>query len=579
MKKLKKFIFLLLLFAAPILLGMCKRNNSDAALPARVMSVSEPLLSELDTLLLHSDVYSKEKEEKVRRLRERYLNTDDPERRFWVASDLYEEYAAYDSDSALYYATKGVELALKIGREDLAKEMMLNRSYVLSATGLIDDAANTLRGIDVHTLSPDLALKYCDRMVFLSTHRDQYMGEERNEKEYYAMLSDSLLNEMRRTVSPENPQYGWFVGWSSLNSNQGIDEAIDVVSQRIKGVKFDTRQNAKDAWMLSSLYDRKGDVANRIKYLTLSAMADVRASNKEVASLEELAKVLYEFGDYDRASAYINYSIANANDYKSRVRMGPLASLQEQILSSIHERNERQSKVNRWYVIILAIILVLLIIGSIYIIRQNSLLRKSRQTLNEANDELKSKVDELSSIREELNTTNEKLQEMYQKASDTAKELAMVNETQEAHIADVFAISSNYIDKLESFRANLNKLLTARKFDEAVKLTKSPELSYQEIKELWATFDEIFLSIYPDFVDDFNTLLKPEDKIELKKPGSLNNELRIYALVRLGMNDSQRIARFLHCSVQTVYNTRQRTRNKAIVPREKFVEAVQNLGR
>ena len=110
-------------------------------------------------------------------------------------------------------------------------------------------------------------------------------------------------------------------------------------------------------------------------------------------------------------------------------------------------------------------------------------------------------------------------------------------------------------------------------------MAKSPELSYDEVKELYANFDKIFLELYPDFLDDFNSLLRPEERIELRKPGKLTTELRIYALVRLGLNDSVKIAEFLHCSPQTVYNTRQRTRNKSAIPRDEFAERVRSLGK
>ena len=119
----------------------------------------------------------------------------------------------------------------------------------------------------------------------------------------------------------------------------------------------------------------------------------------------------------------------------------------------------------------------------------------------------------------------------------------------------------------------------AGKLPELREMTKNPELSHTELKELYANFDRIFLQIYPDFVKDFNTLLKPDEQIVLKRGEILNTELRIYALVRLGLNDSVKISRFLHCSVQTVYNTRQRIRNKAIIPKEDFAAAVQSLGR
>lgn len=229
---------------------------------------------------------------------------------------------------------------------------------------------------------------------------------------------------------------------------------------------------------------------------------------------------------------------------------------------------------------VLLIVIIAVINASIfYIMRQNKLLKQSRTTLNEANAELNDKLKALSAIRAQLNETNEKLQEMYQTARSNAKELVDVNEEKERHIADMFAICSNYINKMDDFRSNIHRLLVDKKFDKVLDIVKSPELSYDEIKELYETFDEIFLNIYPGFVEDFNTLLRPEERIKLRNPKTLNTELRIYALVRLGLNDSVKIAKFLHCSVQTVYNTRQRTRNKAAVSREQFAETVRKLGR
>ncbi len=122
-------------------------------------------------------------------------------------------------------------------------------------------------------------------------------------------------------------------------------------------------------------------------------------------------------------------------------------------------------------------------------------------------------------------------------------------------------------------------MIVAKRFDDVRELTKTPELPHGEVKELYNNFDRIFLKVYPGFVDDFNALLRPEERIKLKKGELLNTELRIYALVRLGINDSVRISKFLHCSVQTVYNTRQRTRNKSDIPKDKFAETVQTLGK
>lgn len=331
--------------------------------------------------------------------------------------------------------------------------------------------------------------------------------------------------------------------------------------------------------MLAQLYEKVDDSENALKYLIRSSIADVMACNKEIASLEEVALNMLNRGDLEHANSYINYCIALANDYKSRVRLGKLASIQDQTLTAIHERMSRQAKVNRICMAVLVVMILLLLYGSLYIMRQNKLLLKTRSTLNDANGELAKRVDELQQTRQELNNANDKLTEMYADVCKNAKELSEINEAKESYMANIFEICSSYITKHEDFRTNLHRLIKERKFDEALQIVRSPELSYGEIKELYANFDSIFLSIYPDFVSDFNKLLRPEEQITLKNPDSLTTALRIYALVRLGLNDSVKIAKFLHCSVQTVYNTRQRTRNSAIVPREEFADAVKALGK
>lgn len=536
------------------------------------------MLAMLDSLLEVRDNFVKEKEQRLAKLRAALRKESDPNHKYWLANDLYDEYCAYDSDSAMYYVDEAMKYASQMGREDLVQEMQLNRSYLYSATGIFDEAERSLAQINPDSLSPNLALKYCDRALFLSTHRDQYMEVKYDTKMYSAQM-DSLLKVARENINPDHPQYAWLIGWGSLGSEQEAREAIPIVKKKVSSTDYTTRGHAMDAWLLAKLYERAGDKENYLKYLILSAQADVRASNKEIASLEEVTQALYDLGDYEHANSYLNYCIIWANEYKSRVRIGRLADLQRKTLGAIHRSIQHQADMNRAYVAVLAVVLVVLLFAVWHIWRQNRKLRDSRHDLSAANGRLSAQVNELEKMREELKQTNAKLSESYETVRQTARELAEINESKEAYIANIFTICSNYITSQEEFRANLHRLLATRKFEQAVQLVKSPDLSYEEIKQLYANFDKIFLQIYPDFVNDFNTLLREEERITLKNPDKLTTELRIYALVRLGLNDSVKIARFLHCSVQTVYNTRQRTRNKSAVPRDEFAGRVRALGK
>ena len=374
--------------------------------------------------------------------------------------------------------------------------------------------------------------------------------------------------------------YCWFVGWKGLRSAEDAASTLPLIRARMESSSYETRHDAMNAWVLSRLYEKVGDQENMLRYLVLSSLADVRASNKEIASLEEVANRLYtDRRNLKRANDYISHCIRCANEYKSRVRVGRLADLQHKITRDYQTELEHQEHRVATYLKLLGAILLGLLAAMGFIIFQMKRLRENRAMLNDANLALNGKVEELEELKEQLEQANETLAGQYSNAREGANELSRINLAKEKYIADIFAICSNYISKLDDFRKNIYRLLLAGKYEDLRQLTKTPELSQAEIKELHRTFDKIFLGIYPDFVRDFNTLLRPEEQIELKKDDLLNTELRIYALVRLGLTDSTAIARFLHCSVQTVYNTRQRTRSKANVPREEFAERVRSLGK
>ena len=538
----------------------------------------EELLCELDSLIATIPEITADKERSIAEARNRLYTATNPESRYWRASELYDQFCAYNSDSALVYADMGLKLAQTIGRPDLADDMELNRAYIFSATGLLDEAANCLDKVDRNRLSTTMLWKYCDRALFLDTHRDQYIGTA-NRRTAYSAVVDSLLQQTIPHLTVEDPHYLWFVGWGHLKDSTDAKRVIPQIKHIVDHASMTTRLDAMNAWVLGKLYEYSGDYNERFRYLILSAMADIRASNKEIASLEEVADILYNLGELDRANSYVTYSIACANAYKSRVRLGQLANLQEKTLGALQQRSVQEEAKSRHYLVGLVGILVVLLLALVFIIQQMRQLSRSRHELNIANDELNKRVQELQTTREDLREANAKLSAMYDSVRTNAEELAAINVAKEKYIANIFTICSNYINKLDDFRINIYRMLVAHRFDELLKQTKSPELSHSEIKELYSTFDSIFLEIYPDFVNDFNELLRPEECIEPRSDGSLTTELRIYALVRLGLNDSVKIARFLHVSPQTVYNTRMRTRNKAIVPKETFAEKVKSLGK
>lgn len=550
-----------------------------------IQMTKEQLLNELDWILVNKNIFEDKKKEKLELLKSELAAATDVEQRYWTARNLYNEYKTYDSDSALHYANLSLQYAKAANRPKWIDEMYINQSYIYSATGLLEESQNTIDQVNTDNLDRTTLLQYNEQLLFLYTHRDQYRGTNSKDNPYTAE-SMRLLENLIQDLPKTDPQYCWFKGWYSLSDIAKSKEALPIILSIVSESKFQTITDAKNAWILSRLYEKVGDEANKLKFLILSSIADARSYNKEISSLEEVAYYMYVGNDLKRANEYINYCLNFANEYKSRVRVGNLADMQYKIASVYQGKAEEQNKDLRIYSIALITIVVLLLLTLYFTFVQNRKLRANKTALDEANAQLSQQIAEQKSLQEQLKDTNdklleanEKLKEMYSSAKQGAVELSETNYVKERLIADIFSICSNYINKLDDFRRNIHAMLLAHRYVDLKELTKTPELSYAETKELYQIFDKVFLGIYPDFVKDFNTLLRPEEQITLKKGEQLNTELRIYALVRLGLNDSTKIAQFLHCSVRTVYNTRQRMRNRAIIPKEEFANTVKSLGK
>lgn len=557
---------------------LCVSFNCFAAdLPDLTASINR-LLTEVDATLDESEELCRAKEARMERVRTKLNTSDVPEHRYFLAQELYSEYSTYDSDSAMHYANMCMNIAKSLNREDWQFEVLLNKSYLYSATGLLDVATACLDSINPLTLKPNFLIQYCDRKLFISTRMSQYLGG-RGETLPYSPDVEVLLQEACKHITPEDSEYAWFIGWAHCIDKETAEKAIPSVKAIVDGTTENTRPAAMNAWVLSRLYEYAGEPEMRLEYLLKSAIIDIKMSNKEIASLEEAAGILFQKGDLEHAYRYFEYSIRCANEYKSRVRLARLGYEQEQVLAAMNTRSELEARQIRFTNIVLIAVLIFVALGLFSLWRQRRQLTQSREALANANKQLSDQVDELQKMREELARANEELSNACNESRENARELALINEQREQYIASVFGLCSSYISKLDDFRKNIYHMIIAHRFEDVSKLTKSPELPQSEVKELYANFDSIFLKIYPNFVDDFNTLLRPEERITLRSGERLNTELRIYALVRLGLNDSVKIAQFLHCSVQTVYNTRLRTRNKAIIPKEEFAKAVERLGK
>lgn len=539
----------------------------------------EPLLSKLDSLIAQREVFITAKEAKITQLRKRGQSIRTQEERYWLNKMFYDEYFVYNADSAMIYVDQNLSIAQELDKKEWRAEWKIKKSFLLAATGLLKEALDELQGMSGASLSPELKVEYYGQMMYLYSHFGQYSGDDNvNLREGYYQKEVAYKDSIYAAVTPQDPYYLWYKGWKFLGTPE-MDTVKDELLKEVSASQLETRRDAMNAYMLACIYRDSNQRNEYLKYMACSAIADVRIANKDIASLEELAKVLFECGDIDRAYTYINYCLQNAQIYRNRVRVIGISKVQDAVHQAYQERNRKQEARLHLFLVLVSILSIVLLIAIFYIYRQMKHLSKSRAKLNEVNQLLNRHVDELSLAQTRLAEVNDQLQSLNGQLKEANSQLRESNYVKEEYIGYVFAICSNYISKLDEFRKNINRKIKAKQFDDVKTLTDTPTMAQNELKEFYHNFDAIFLHVYPDFVNDFNALLQPEERIVLKEGELLNTELRIYALVRLGINDSVKIAEFLHCSAQTVYNNRLKTRNKAIIPKEEFANTVRSLGK
>lgn len=541
----------------------------------------EQLLIKLDSILSCSDKYVAEKETKIEELRKRQSSVMKPEEKLWLNKMFYDEFYVYNADSAMIYVNDNIDISRELGRKDWEQEWLLNKVFLLSATGLLGDAEDVIKSIDINNLNKDLMFQYYDSKIYLYSHLGQYIGSNQELAYAYYKREAELKFEAQKYINSAHPSYHSF--YASLYKDYPRGEEGDSIKEQLKRIvdnsPLNTRYDAINSYVLSVMYNNEGDEYNYMKYLIYSAMADIRICNRDIASLEELSNILYNHSDIDRGYTYIGYCLKSALLYPNRVRVVNISSIMDKLRYAYQKRNIEQENKLRTSLSTVSIMFVVLLVAIFFIYFQNRKLVKSRRNLDESNRLLSQHLHELSEAQQMLADVNNELSDVNEKLKISNNQLQESNYVKEEYIGYVFSICSSYISKLDEYRKNIGRKLKAGQIDDIKLLTSSTTMVQNELKEFYHSFDAIFLHVYPDFVEDFNSLLRPEERIVLKEGELLNTELRIYALVRLGISDSVKIAEFLHCSPQTVYNNRLKTRNKAVIPKEKFADTVRSLGK
>lgn len=524
----------------------------------------DSLLNVLDKTIKEADTYVQIKENKLHELKKEARKTPPVSvERYHLNNDIYLEYKAYSSDSALHYLNENMLLARQLNDKERELKIQLELSYLLSSIGMYMEAADILNSIDRQTLPSSLWGYYytCYEHVYFEAGAAQPRYKMFASR--YAKLSHAYRDSMQVTLDPSSATYLW-LRETQLREAGKYDEALEFSDRRLAEASFGTPQYALVAYQRFRLFESMGKKDEHLYYLVLSAISDVRSAIKEQSSLMVLAQELNRKGDLKRAYDYINFSWEISQFYKTRLRSWMNITPLSMINGNYQDIIKQQNRELLIYIACVALLALLLVIALIYIYRQMKALSIAKKGLQEVNERLFSLNEELEEVNRHLRSTN--------------LELSESNLIKEAYIARFFKLCSVYVDRLQAYRKLVNKKLQRGQVAELLKMTHlSNDIVTVEVQELYANFDSAFLHLFPNFVESLNALLLPDEQIVLKPDELLNTELRIFALIRLGIKDSSQIAELLHYSVNTIYNYRSRVKTKARVSRDDFEDLVAKI--
>jgi cell division protein FtsL len=544
---MNRFLPIVLCIAFPVLL--LAQNQTDS------------LLNVLDKTVDNYQIYSNQKEEKLDQFKALLKQASTDNQRYDICGKLYDEYSSYKSDSALIYARKKLQIAERLNDKRSLTDSRLNLASIMGIAGMYKESMDILNKININE-TPDLKAYYFHiyRTVygFMADYAASSQDKIRYE-EVTAAFRDSLL-----IVNAKNSGPHVMVKSDQLIVGKQYDEALKLLLEYYPTIQENIHDKAIIAYSISLAYEGKNDRELEKHWLVISAINDLQSATKEYISLRNLAFLLYEDGDLNRAYQYIKRSLDDALFCNARLRTFEISKMIPIIDKAYQQQSKARQRLMMITLISISILTLLLMVAVILVYRQMKKLAVARKNLNDANQQLNALNLDLSAANHQLEETNHNLME--------------ANLIKEVYIGRFMDQCSVYINKLDEYRRHLHKMSLKGKVDDLLNEIVSTKFIDEELKEFYANFDRTFIQLFPDFIEEISDLLVDDDEIKLKSGEILNSGLRVFALIRLGIKDSEKISFFLRYSVTTIYNFRTKFRNKAKGPRDEFESKVMQIG-
>ena len=527
----------------------------------------------VDEAIAHSADYIAAQEQRIGEARRALELETTPTGKFQRNYRLYELYKAFVSDSAMYFLHQCTALADATSDVSAGVRCRSLLAIRCANIGMYDEALNILDSITTRPMPPNI-----DTLA-LGTYYEAY-NNVYSELAYYTHLDDMRQNYQERAehyeqlmlqTMPRTYETCFLRREQRAQAEGRLDESMAINDEWLHTVETGSHPYALVALYRYIEYKMLGNNDQMLHWLVESVLADIRNGVMDQGSMWELANELMLRGETDKASSYIAFTSDCANRYGSRQRNWQIAPLLTTIAKNYKAQSERTTAQLRTALVVISVLALLLLGVLLFLHRRHRQLDTARHALKTSNDELATANRQLADQTQELSTLNAQL-------STVNSQLSESNRVKEEYIGRFMSLCSQYIDKLDNYRKMVNKKMKNKELEELFRISKSTELKEKELEELLLNFDSVFLNLFPNFVNDFNALLQTDTQVHPKEENRLTTEIRIFALIRLGIEDSSKIAEFLHYSVNTIYNYRARIKNGAIYNRGQFERRIKEIG-
>jgi hypothetical protein len=509
---------------------------------------NDSLLTVLKNEINNRDRYVEQKLERIDRLKNKLkqVSATDLEARFEIYNGLYHQYKTFIYDSAFQYSKELVGTAFQLKDPVRISYARVKLGFILISSGMFKETFDSLKKVEVKYLVDSTRIDYY-RLLSRAYSDLNIYNNDQHYRTYYVNLDQKYLDSAIMISQPGSYHYYYLGGVKNIHLRD-FAKTIALIDTLLRTHTLTYPQLAVNYYDFSNAHRNIGDERRSIQYMIMSSLSDLRAATKETAAMHTLARMLYEKGDTENAYVFIKQALNDAEFYGARQRKVEIMSILPLIASAQMNSIDEQRKVWVTYSAGLTVLILVIVVFSVIVSKQVKKLKAAELVIRNA---------------------NQNLQEINHKLIEADK-------IKEEYIGYYFSNNSFYIDKIESFRNSIDQKLQTRKVDD-IRYLVSTINPVHEREELYFNFDKIFLKLFPDFVQIFNSYFEPENRIVLKENQLLNTELRIFALIRLGIHDAEKIAKILGYSVNTIYAYKNRVKSKSLIPNDEFEDRIMEI--